>query len=107
MPFSRNIPTWSSRRSSGGISTTSSRRLSSFHARSRGPSAAASPDGGIRDAELFQVRLVLRRVIVVLRHRRPVLLQRSGLHRDGRAVVRADERDVLLVFRLDASEVIP
>src|SRR3954447_5556818 len=61
----------------------------------------------VLDAELFEIVLVLGRIVVVLPHLRPVLLHPFLVQPDRRLIFRTDERHVLRVLRLDIAEVIP
>jgi len=61
----------------------------------------------VRDAQLFEVRLVLGRVVVVLLHLRAVLLHPFLVQPDCRLILRTDERHVLRRLGLDVLEVVP
>src|SRR5262245_29184220 len=64
-------------------------------------------DRRVLDAELIQVGLVLRRIVVILLHLLAVLLEDVLVEMRGRRRVLLDEGDVLHVLGLDVVEVIP
>src|SRR5262249_9048642 len=63
--------------------------------------------GRVRDAELLEVRLVLRRIEVILLHLVAVPVDDLLVQIDRRLILVGDERDVLLVLRLHVAEVVP
>src|SRR5437762_7934657 len=57
--------------------------------------------GRVLDPELFEIGLVLGRVVVILLHLGPVLRHRLLVEPDGRLVFGANQRDVLRGLRLN------